>query len=98
MLKTNLEVAHNRMRDHANKHRTERGFAVGDFIHLRLVPYQLQSLAFHAYHKLHLKFYSLYEMFERIGAVAYMLKLPKGTKIHLVFHVSCRKKHLGSLI
>ena len=32
MLKTNLEVAHNRMNVQANKHRTENEFVVGDCV------------------------------------------------------------------
>ncbi|XP_070681753.1 uncharacterized protein [Malus domestica] len=57
---------------------------------------ELQSLASHSYHKLHLKHYGPFEVNERIGLVAYKIQLPEGCKIHPVFHVSCLKKHLGN--
>lgn len=41
MLKTNLTVAHNRMKVQADKHKSEREFAVGDLVYLKLIPYQL---------------------------------------------------------
>ena len=68
-LKTNLEAAQVRMKHQVDKHRTERMFAVGDMVYLRLVPYQHQSLASHPFHKLQPKFYGPFEVLDRIGAV-----------------------------
>ncbi|KAB2612512.1 hypothetical protein D8674_034828 [Pyrus ussuriensis x Pyrus communis] len=95
MPKTNLLVAQNRMKAQADKHRMEKVFEVGDLVYLKLVHYQLQSLAAYAYHKLHPWFYGPCEVLERIRSVAYKHKLLTDSKIHHVFHVSCLKKHLG---
>ncbi|XP_070660499.1 uncharacterized protein [Malus domestica] len=96
VLMYNLDLAQNRMKVQADKRMSEREFEVGDLVYLRLVPYQLQSLAPHQYHKLQPRYFGPYEVLERIGVVAYKLKLPEGTKIHPVFHVSNLKKKLGT--
>ncbi|KAM1097370.1 hypothetical protein ACFX19_015033 [Malus domestica] len=98
LLKTNLAAAQERMITQANKHRTERSFNVEDFVYLRLVPYHQKSLALHPFHKLHPRFYGPFEILARVGSVAYKLKLPSHSKIHLVFHVSCLKKKLGTSV
>lgn len=40
MLKENLQQAQNRMKHYADKLRSEREFAVGDWVYLRLQPYK----------------------------------------------------------
>ena len=44
-LKEHLETARNRMKQFADKHRTERVFAVGDWVYLKLQPYRQTSVA-----------------------------------------------------
>ncbi|XP_048433256.1 receptor-like protein 11 [Pyrus x bretschneideri] len=95
VLKTNLVIAQNRMKVQADKHRSERTFEVGDLVYLKLIPYQLHSLTTYVYHKLHPKFYGHFEVLEKVGEVAYKLKLPETSKIHPVFHVSGLKKYIG---
>ncbi|XP_068317065.1 uncharacterized protein [Pyrus communis] len=63
----------------------ERQFEVGDSVYLKLVPYQLQTLSPHSYHKLQPRYYGPYEICEKAGNVAYKLNLPSSTKIHPVF-------------
>lgn len=41
VLKNNLGVTHNRMKQYSDKKKTERHFEVGEFFYLKLVPYQL---------------------------------------------------------
>lgn len=67
-------------------------FELGDFVYLKSIP---QSLTSHTYHKLHPKLHGPFEVVEKIGALAIILKLPETTKVHPVFLVSCLEKHLG---
>ena len=48
--------------------------------------------------KLKPKFYGPYFIIRRIGEVAYELELPRDSRIHNVFHVSCLKKVVGQQI
>jgi Chromo (CHRromatin Organisation MOdifier) domain len=41
-------------------------------------------------------YYRPFEIEERVGTVAYQLRLPVGSKIHPVIHVSQLKRHVGS--
>ena len=44
LLKQNLVAAQERMKVNADKHRTEREFALGDWIYLKLLPYKQKSM------------------------------------------------------
>jgi hypothetical protein len=44
ILKDNLTMAQNRMKQQADQHRSERSFEVGDWVFLRLQPYKQMSL------------------------------------------------------
>jgi len=42
--------------------------------------------------KLKPRLYGPYKVIRRVSEVAYELEIPKGSKIHNVFHISCLKK------
>ena len=44
LLKDNLTLGQNRMKEQAYQHRSERSFEVGDLVFLRLQPYKQMSL------------------------------------------------------
>lgn len=87
-LKQHLLTAQQRMKTQADKKRLDRQFEVGEQVLLKLQPYAQTSVANRPYPKLAYKFYGPYEILEKIGTVAYRLKLPPASLIHPVFHVS----------
>ena len=87
-LKDNLTKAQNRM----------KLFQVGDMVYLKLQPSKQHSIAFRKSLKLAAKFYGPFKVIEKIGKVAYKLKLPPGVKVHPVFHLSLLNKKEGSAI
>jgi hypothetical protein len=89
ILKDNLTMAHNRMKQQADQHRSERSFEVGDWVFLRLEPYKQMSLKkAKKDNKLSPKYYGPYKVLQKIGTMAYKLELPASSKVHPVLHVS----------
>lgn len=60
LLKENLELAQNRMKQQAYSKRTKRESAVGDWVYLKLQPYRQISLALRQSLKLCAKYYGPY--------------------------------------
>lgn len=88
IVKQHLLRAQQRMKHQADKHRSERIFAIGDMVYLKLQPYVQTSVAARASHKLSYKYFGPFEILQKIGQVAYRLKLPESSNVHPVFHVS----------
>lgn len=86
------------MKFHADHKRTNREFAIGDWVFLRFQPYRQQSLVAQKNLKLSHRFYGLYQILERVREVTYKLDLPVNSNFHPVFHVSLLKKQVGQHI
>ena len=94
-LKTNLLLSQQRMKIQADKHRSDRSFAIGDWVYLKLQPYKHNSLAQKAKNKLSPRFYGPFQVLQRVGEVAYELDLLPTACIYPVFHVSLLNPKLG---
>ena len=82
------------MKAQVDKHWSEREFAEGDLVYIKLQPHIQSSVAFRDNHKLSFKFYGPFRVLQRIGTVAYRIDLPQSAKIHPVLHVSQLKRHV----
>nr|GFA00468.1 retrotransposable element Tf2 [Tanacetum cinerariifolium] len=95
VLKFYLKRSQDRMRNQANKHRTDRQFEVNDWVYLKLQPHRKVPIRQGQQHKLSPKYYGPFKVAERIEEVAYKLELPSSSQIHPVFHISQLKKCHG---
>ena len=99
LLKDNLNLAQNQMKQQANQHRNEISFDVGDWVFLRLQPYKQMSLKqAQKDNKLSPKYYGPYKALQNIHTMTYKLELPSSSQVHPIFHVSWLKKVIGDKI
>jgi hypothetical protein len=95
LIKQHLNRVVVRMKNKADKKRLERQFDKGDLVLLKLQPYVQSSLAPCANQKLSFKYFVPFEILDRVGAVAYTLKLPEQCVVHPMLHISQLKRAVG---
>lgn len=91
-LRDHLQAAQHRMKQFADKHRVDCQFKVVDVVYLKLQPYRQITMAVRRNLKLSSRYYGPFEILERVGPIAYKLRLPEGSHVHPVFYVSLVKR------
>lgn len=97
LLRFHMDRAQHRMKQLANKHRSDREFVVGDWVYVKLQPYKQIIMAHRVSQKLAPIFYGSFKITNKIGSVAYKLELPKDSTIHPTFHVSKLRRSVKDL-
>jgi len=91
ILKDNLLRAQNRMKQAADRHKSDVVFQVGDKVLLKLQPYAQSSLVNRPCPKLAMKYFGPYAVLERIGPAAYKLDLPASSSIQQILDTYYRE-------
>ena len=66
-------------------------------MYLKLQPHRQVTIRKGKQNKLSPKYYGPFQVLDRVGQVAYRLKLPSSAQIHNVFHISQLKKCKGTV-
>ncbi len=96
LIRDHLLRAQTRVKFQADNRRSERVFVVGDWVYMKLQPFEQQSVVTRVNRKLYFRFYGPFQVLERVGEVAYRLALPSSSLIHPVVHVSQLKQALAA--
>lgn len=88
LLKQHLARSRQRIKDQADKKRSEREFSVGDWVFVKLEPYVQVLVAPRTNHKLSFLYFGPFRVQMRIETVSCRLQLPAASRVHPVFHVS----------
>ncbi|GJU01467.1 putative reverse transcriptase domain-containing protein [Tanacetum coccineum] len=95
LIKEKLKAARDRQKSYADNRRKPLEFEVGDRVMLKVSPWK-GVIRFGKKGKLALRYVRPFKILERIGPVAYRLRLPEELSgVHDTFHVSNLKKCLA---
>ncbi|GJX70141.1 putative reverse transcriptase domain-containing protein [Tanacetum coccineum] len=96
-IKDRLKATRDRQKSYADKRRKPLEFCIGDCVMLKVSPWK-GMVRFEKKWKLTPRFVGLFEIVEKVGLVAYRLRLPKELNgVHDTFYVSNLKKCLADL-
>lgn len=90
----NSLMAEHRIKQYANMHQRDRKFNENNLVLLKLQPFQQSSVCMDLTPKLSPHFPAPFEVKQKVGEVAYKLKLPPTCHIYPIVHVSKLKKYI----
>ncbi|GKC10217.1 ty3-gypsy retrotransposon protein [Tanacetum coccineum] len=96
-LKFHLLRVQNRMKQQADRGRSERNFKAGDWVLLKLQPHRQVTVRMGKQHKFSPEYYGPFKVISKVGQVAYQLELNSQAQIQNVFHVSQLKGYKGEV-
>ena len=97
MIRDRLKIASDRQKSYADNRRRDLKFEMGDQLFLRVSPWK-GILRFEKRGKLSPRYIGPYEIVEKVGEVAYRLRLPSElANNNDVFHVSMLRKYIADL-
>lgn len=94
-LQKRLQKAQDTMKRYTDPKRDDVSFEIGQWVYVKLRPGRQSSVVGRHHSKLSKCFFGPFQIEERIGAVAYQLRLPPESQIHPVFHCSLLRAHHG---
>ncbi|GJS02151.1 putative reverse transcriptase domain-containing protein [Tanacetum coccineum] len=91
-IKKRMQAARDRQKSYANLKRKLMEFQVGDRVMLKVSPWK-GVVRFRKWGKLNPRYVGPFKVLEKVGSIAYKLKLPQElSRVHNTFHVSNLKK------
>lgn len=94
LIKVHLDRAKEKMKLQADQHRLHIEFNVGDWVFVKLKPYQQLIVAHRLYHKLSPRYFGPFQISAKISSMAYQIDFLPNNTIHNVFHISMLRIHI----
>ncbi|GKC53698.1 retrotransposable element Tf2 [Tanacetum coccineum] len=76
-----MKRAQDRIKNLADKDRSDREFDVDTWVYLKLQPYRQVTVRQNKHHKLSPKYFGPFKIIQRVGKVSYKLQLPESSPV-----------------